>query len=66
MKVTVNSEVVDMPAGTTLEAWLSVSDYAQRPCAVAVNETFVPRQSRADTVLREGDRIDVLEAFQGG
>ena len=66
MRITVNSEPVELPNGTTLAAWFSASDFARRKCAVAVNETFVPRQQRDGVVLNEGDRIDVLEAFQGG
>jgi len=66
MRIYVNSEPVELVAETTLQAWFSKSEYAQRACAVAVNETFVPRQARAGVVLREDDRLEVLEALQGG
>jgi sulfur carrier protein len=38
----------------------------QRGLAVAVNGEVVPRTGWPATVLREGDRVEVLSAAQGG
>jgi sulfur carrier protein len=37
-----------------------------RGVAVAVNEDVVPRGSWSSTRLRDGDRVEVLRAAQGG
>lgn len=66
MIILVNSKPVELAPGTTLAAWLAASEYAGRRCAVAVNETFVPQGARGDKQLRHGDRIDVVEAVEGG
>jgi sulfur carrier protein len=39
---------------------------AQRGVAVAVNGEVVPRSQWAEVALRDGDRVEVLTAAQGG
>jgi sulfur carrier protein len=39
---------------------------AQRGVAVAVNGEVVPRSTWATASLRDGDRVEVLTAAQGG
>ena len=38
----------------------------QRGVAVAVNREIVPRSRWGETLLAEGDRVEILEAAQGG
>lgn len=40
--------------------------YECEKVAVAVNETFVPRQTWDSRELESDDRVDVLAAIQGG
>ncbi|MGZ4445672.1 MAG: sulfur carrier protein ThiS [Nocardioides sp.] len=51
-----------------LAAGATVADLlgARPGFAVAVNGEVVPRHQHADTLLREGDRVEVLTAVQGG
>ncbi|MBC2878768.1 MULTISPECIES: sulfur carrier protein ThiS [Streptomyces] len=65
----VNGERRAVPPGTTLAT--VVTGLTGRPgspggVAAAVNEAVVPRGSWADTPLRDGDRVEVLTAVQGG
>ncbi|GGM22936.1 MULTISPECIES: sulfur carrier protein ThiS [Micromonospora] len=66
MDVTVNG------AARTVDVGLSVADLVrevttqQRGLAVAVNGEVVPRTGWPDTALRDGDRVEVLSAAQGG
>jgi sulfur carrier protein len=39
---------------------------AKRGVAVAVNGEVVPRSQWAEVALRDGDRVEVLTAAQGG
>jgi sulfur carrier protein len=41
-------------------------DAAQRGIAVAINGEVVPRAAWAATVLRPGDRVEIVSARQGG
>ena len=36
------------------------------PCAVAVNQAFVPQSDYAATQLQDGDQVEVLVPMQGG
>jgi sulfur carrier protein len=72
--VTVNGQARELPAGVVVAQ--VVADLLGRPpatgggaargIAVAVNGEVVPRAAWAGTVLRDGDRIEVLTAAQGG
>jgi sulfur carrier protein len=62
VRVTVNGATQELPEVQT------VADLVppQRGVAVAVNGAVVPRSTWADTALRDGDRVEVLTAAQGG
>ncbi|MBK5223258.1 MAG: sulfur carrier protein ThiS [Acidimicrobiia bacterium] len=63
MNVTVNAEPRTVPDGATV-AHLVEED--AKGVAVAVNEEVVPRSQWPETSLHDGDRIEILEAHQGG
>ena len=62
MIVTVNGESRDVPANCTV----STLAPNQRGVAVAVNREIVPRSRWGESRLAEGDRVEILEAAQGG
>ncbi|WEO97942.1 sulfur carrier protein ThiS [Streptomyces sp. FXJ1.172] len=66
VSISVNGERRDVAAGTALDSVVRSLAAAPSGVAAAVNETVVPRARWADTSLREGDRVEVLTAVQGG
>ncbi len=62
VRVTVNGNRRELPDGQT------VADLVppQRGIAVAVNGAVVSRATWPGTPLRDGDRVEVLTAAQGG
>ncbi|MEV0437470.1 sulfur carrier protein ThiS [Streptomyces spectabilis] len=64
--ISVNGEAHDVAAGTTLDAVVAELTAAPSGVAAALNETVVPRAQWATTALRDGDRVEVLTAVQGG
>ncbi len=62
MIVTVNGESRDVPANCTVGALAP----NKRGVAVAVNREIVPRSRWGESRLTEGDRVEILEAAQGG
>lgn len=70
MRISVNGELTDLNGidGDTprLDRVLVDLGYQGRKVAVAVNETFVPRQSWAERIIESGDRLDVVAPIQGG
>ena len=68
MRVELNGEACELPAGATLE--LAVRESGAEPDArgvvAALDGEVVPRSTWPVTELREGHRVEVLAAIQGG
>lgn len=66
--IVVNGQPRDLPDGTALSAVVVdlLGERRGRGVAVAVNGDVVPRASWERTVLSSGDRVEVLNATQGG
>ncbi|UTD26014.1 sulfur carrier protein ThiS [Bradyrhizobium sp. WD16] len=65
MQVIVNGERREITA-TRVDALLGELDYQGSHLAVAVNYDVVPRGRWAETVLKDGDAIEILTPRQGG
>lgn len=65
MKIFVNGAPAEA-AGPSLAEALTQLGYGEGKVATAINEDFVPAMLRADTMIREGDRIEVVAPRQGG
>jgi thiazole synthase len=68
MKVELNGEAVMLPDGAALTEAIEASgaDREQRGVAVAIDGEVVPRSEWSGTQLREGQKVEVLAAIQGG
>ncbi|WP_018583950.1 sulfur carrier protein ThiS [Salinispora arenicola] len=66
MELTVNGAGHSLPSGSTLADLVGAVTDQERGLAVAVNGEVVPRGGWQVTVLRDGDRVEVLSAAQGG
>jgi sulfur carrier protein len=65
MKVIVNGAARDVDV-VSVEGLVEQLTAARRGVAVAVNGEVVPRSSWPAARLRDGDRVEVLTAAQGG
>ncbi len=50
----------------TVRSLLEHFELAGRRVAVAINAEIVPRSRFADAVIRDGDRVEVIQAVGGG
>ncbi|MFI7428557.1 sulfur carrier protein ThiS [Micromonospora sp. NPDC049836] len=66
MRLIVNGAGRDLPVGVTVAELVRAVTTQERGLAVAVNGEVVPRGGWPATVLRDGDRVEVLSAAQGG
>lgn len=68
MRVTVNGEPVELDAGATVrDAAAAIGAEAEaRGVAVAVDGEVVPRSELGRRPLRDGQRVEVVAAIQGG
>ncbi|MFE9688503.1 sulfur carrier protein ThiS [Micromonospora sp. NPDC005806] len=66
MELIVNGAGRSVPGGATVADVVREVTDQRRGLAVAVNGEVVPRGGWPATVLRDGDRVEVLSAAQGG
>lgn len=65
MRIQVNGELTETPA-TTLAELCSALGLANAQVATALNGAFVPIKTRATTVLKESDAVEIVSPRQGG
>ena len=65
MKIIVNAKTFEI-TNTTLNQALSELGFTNPAIATALNGTFVARDRRDTTILKDGDRLEVLSPMQGG
>ena len=63
--IIVNGETMETKAQTVAEL-LDELGYEDMPVATARNMTVVRKRERAETKLKDGDRIEILVPMQGG
>jgi sulfur carrier protein len=68
MRVLVNGETTELADGATVAAAVEALDLpaAGRGVAVAVDKEVVPRAEWGAHELRDGARVEILRAIQGG
>ena len=66
MKLTVNGEPHEVPAGATVDQVVATVTGQPSGVAAAVNGEVVPRRDWPGTELGDGDQVEVVTAVQGG
>ncbi|MCS7152726.1 MAG: sulfur carrier protein ThiS [Bacteroidia bacterium] len=68
MRVQLNGESVSLAPGTDIESLLKQLqiDPQQVGIAVAINRRVIPRSQWRETIILEGDQIELVYARQGG
>ena len=62
--LTINGEDKEA-AGQTVADYLASSGFNAARVVVELNEAIVPKEHYADTVLRDGDQVEIV-CFMGG
>ncbi len=65
-RVVYNGEPRSVTAGTTVAGFLTELKLDSRRVAVEVNLQLVPRQKHAETILSDGDRVEIVTLVGGG
>lgn len=66
MKIVVNGEASEVPAGLTVRALLDHLGLTTGLVAVEVNKSIVVRANHADHVLADGDVVELVQLVGGG
>ncbi len=64
--LSLNGERRRVPAGQTVAALLEQLGLDRRKVAVERNEAIVSRSAYAETVLQEGDQLEIVHFIGGG
>lgn len=65
-RISVNGTPRELPGSAALSDVVAGLTAATSGVAVAVNGEVVPRSTWAETVVRDGDAVEVVTAVQGG
>ena len=66
MTVTVNGKQMELPEGLSIDDLLSRLKIRREFTAVALNREVTQRAHYADTVLSDGDKIEIVHPMGGG
>ena len=66
MQVTINGERETLAAEMSVAELLADRRIEPRRVAVEINEDIVPRKTFADTLVRDGDQIEIVTFVGGG
>lgn len=66
MNYVLNGESHSTPAPLTVLELLRNFELARRRVAVAINSEVVPRSRFAEVWIRDGDKVEVIQAVGGG
>ena len=66
MTIIVNGEAMQVADGLTVEGLLGQLKIRREYTAVALNREVAPKATYAKTVLREGDRVEIVRPMGGG
>ena len=66
MQVIVNGKPMDLPEGLTIDGLLAHLKVKREYTAVALNREVTPKQQYAESVLKDGDRVEIVRPMGGG
>lgn len=66
MRIQLNGEPRELPDGQTVADLIEVMQLTGRRVAVELNLDIVPRSQHAETLLRDGDQLEIVHAIGGG
>ncbi|MEM7254308.1 MAG: sulfur carrier protein ThiS [Pseudomonadota bacterium] len=66
MNITLNGEPRSLPDGATIAVLINELALGDRRTAVEVNEEVIPRSEYAESILSDGDAVEIVHAVGGG
>lgn len=66
MMITLNGKQHRIEVAMSIDALLAHAGYGGKTVAVAVNDSFVARESYSDYLIQDNDRVEIVAPMQGG
>ena len=64
--ITVNGKPIQLASEMSVADYLEQNNYQIKRIAVELNEEILPKYSYSDTMLKDGDRLEVVTFVGGG
>ena len=64
--ITVNGKQIQLASEMSVADYLELNNYQIKRIAVELNEEILPKYSYSDTMLKDGDRLEVVTFVGGG
>lgn len=64
--ITVNGKQIQLASEMSVTDYLEQNNYQIKRIAVELNEEILPKYSYSDTMLKDGDRLEVVTFVGGG
>jgi len=66
MNITINGEQRTLDDGITIEQLISLLDLENKRLAIELNQEIIPRSEHAGYTLKQGDKVEIVQAIGGG
>lgn len=66
INIVLNGEASTIDEAQTVNQAMQAWGYSGSSCAVAINESFVPRSQYDQTTIQSDDKIEVVSPLEGG
>lgn len=66
LSVSLNGEKITLAESLSVALLLEQQGFQGEKIALAINGSFVPRSQYTDTLINDGDEVDVIQAVGGG
>lgn len=66
MKISINGESHTLKEPTSLKQLISELDLENKRLAIELNQVIVPRGQYAETLLKDKDQVEIVQAIGGG
>ena len=66
MKIIVNDEKIELPYNSNIEDLVIHLGYKNQRIAIEINKTIIPKSNHSKYLLKNQDKVEVINAVGGG
>ena len=66
MKIIVNGEKIELPQQSNIQDLVAHLGYQKQRIAIEINESIIPKSNHSTHLLKNQDKVEVINAVGGG
>ena len=66
MKIIVNGKKIELPQQSNIEDLVVFLGYQKQRVAIEINELIIPKSSHSSYLLKDQDKVEIINAVGGG